>query len=210
MRGYAKDLAPYSIRGEHGPPDWGAHHDARERDHGEAHREGPRPDQGHGECAARGRGRPRRHQQRRPVPGRRLRPVREGSAGAPGAVRNGGNAIRRARTIAAQALGIGQGALDYAIGYVKQREQFGRAIADFQGVQFMLADMAMKLEAARQFTYHAAMLSERAMQGEKVPNLTFASAAAKCSASDAAMAITTDAVQLLGGYGSSGTSPSNG
>jgi alkylation response protein AidB-like acyl-CoA dehydrogenase len=104
-------------------------------------------------------------------------------------------------TIAAQALGIAQGALDYAIGYVKQREQFGRAIADFQGVQFMLADMAMRLEAARQLTYHAAMLSERAMQGEQVTGLTFASAAAKCTASDAAMAITTDAVQLLGGYG---------
>jgi alkylation response protein AidB-like acyl-CoA dehydrogenase len=104
-------------------------------------------------------------------------------------------------TIAAQALGIAQGALDYAIGYSKEREQFGRAIADFQGVQFMLADMAMRLEAARQLTYHAAMLSERAMQGEKVAGLTFASAAAKCTASDAAMAITTDAVQLLGGYG---------
>jgi alkylation response protein AidB-like acyl-CoA dehydrogenase len=104
-------------------------------------------------------------------------------------------------TIAAQALGIAQGALDYAIGYVKQRQQFGRAIADFQGIQFMLADMAMKLEAARQLTYHAAALSERAMQGDKVPDLTFASSAAKCAASDAAMAITTDAVQLLGGYG---------
>jgi alkylation response protein AidB-like acyl-CoA dehydrogenase len=104
-------------------------------------------------------------------------------------------------TIAAQALGIAQGALDYATGYVKQREQFGRPVAGFQGVQFMVADMAMKLEAARQLTYHAAALSERAMNGEKVPGLTFASSAAKCFASDAAMAITTDAVQLLGGYG---------
>jgi len=104
-------------------------------------------------------------------------------------------------TIAAQALGIAQGALDYALGYVKQREQFGRPVADFQGVQFMLADMAMKLEAARQLTYHAAALSERAMAGEKVPGLTFASSAAKCCASDTAMAVTTDAVQLLGGYG---------
>ncbi len=104
-------------------------------------------------------------------------------------------------TIAAQALGIAQGALDYAAGYVRQRSQFGRAIGEFQGVQFMLADMAMKLEAARQLTYHAAALSERAMRGDKVPRLTFASAAAKCFASDAAMAITTDAVQLLGGYG---------
>jgi len=104
-------------------------------------------------------------------------------------------------TIAAQALGIAQGALDYAIGYVRERKQFGRALADFQGLQFMLADMAMKLEAARQLTYHAAALSEQAMNGAKVNGLTFASAAAKCFASDAAMAITTDAVQLLGGYG---------
>jgi alkylation response protein AidB-like acyl-CoA dehydrogenase len=104
-------------------------------------------------------------------------------------------------TIAAQALGVAQGALDYALGYVKQREQFGRPVADFQGVQFMLADMAMKLEAARQLTYHAAGLSERAMAGEPVAELTFASAAAKCFASDVAMAVTTDAVQLLGGYG---------
>jgi alkylation response protein AidB-like acyl-CoA dehydrogenase len=104
-------------------------------------------------------------------------------------------------TIAAQALGIAQGALDYATGYVKERRQFGKHIADFQGVQFMLADMAMKLEGARQLTYHAAALSERAMAGEKVPGLTFASAAAKCLASDTAMTVTTDAVQLLGGYG---------
>jgi alkylation response protein AidB-like acyl-CoA dehydrogenase len=104
-------------------------------------------------------------------------------------------------TIAAQALGIAQGALDYATGYVKDRRQFGRPVADFQGVQFMLAEMAMKLEGARQLTYHAAALSERAMAGERVPGLTFASAAAKCLASDTAMAVTTDAVQLLGGYG---------
>jgi alkylation response protein AidB-like acyl-CoA dehydrogenase len=104
-------------------------------------------------------------------------------------------------TIAAQALGIGQGALDYAIGYVKERRQFGQAIADFQGIQFMLADMAMKLEASRQLTYYAAQLSERAMNGEKVPNLTFVSSACKTMASDTAMSVTTDAVQLLGGYG---------
>jgi alkylation response protein AidB-like acyl-CoA dehydrogenase len=104
-------------------------------------------------------------------------------------------------TIAAQALGIAQGALDYALGYVRERRQFGKAISEFQGVRFMLADMAMKLEAARQLTYAAAMKSERAMHGEKVPDLTFASSAAKCFASDAAMEITTDAVQLLGGYG---------
>ena len=104
-------------------------------------------------------------------------------------------------TIAAQAVGIAQGALDYALGYVKERKQFGKAIADFQGVQFMLADMAMRLEGARQLTYHAAIKSERAMRGETVPDLTFVSSACKALASDVAMDITTDAVQLLGGYG---------
>ncbi|MEY9844649.1 acyl-CoA dehydrogenase family protein [Streptacidiphilus sp. MAP5-3] len=99
-------------------------------------------------------------------------------------------------TIAAQALGIAQGALDYAKGYVHERKQFGKAIAEFQGVQFMLADMAMKLEAARQLTYAAAAKSQRVDA-----DLTFFGAAAKCFASDAAMEITTDAVQLLGGYG---------
>ncbi|WP_405088736.1 acyl-CoA dehydrogenase family protein [Microbispora sp. NBC_01389] len=104
-------------------------------------------------------------------------------------------------TIAAQALGIAQGALDHAIGYVKERRQFGKPIADFQGLQFMVADMAMKLEAARQLTYAAAAKSELAMNGTRVKDLTFFSSAAKCAASDAAMEITTDAVQLLGGYG---------
>ncbi|MFF0625615.1 acyl-CoA dehydrogenase family protein [Streptomyces sp. NPDC004296] len=104
-------------------------------------------------------------------------------------------------TIAAQALGIAQGALDYAKGYVQERKQFGKPIGDFQGVQFMLADMAMKLEAARQLTYAAAARSERVSAGAKGEDLTFFGAAAKCYASDAAMEITTDSVQLLGGYG---------
>jgi alkylation response protein AidB-like acyl-CoA dehydrogenase len=99
-------------------------------------------------------------------------------------------------TIAAQAVGIAQGALDHAVAYVKERKQFGKAIADFQGIQFMLADMSMKLEAARQLTYTAAAKSER-----HDSDLTAFGAAAKCFASDAAMSITTDAVQLLGGYG---------
>ena len=99
-------------------------------------------------------------------------------------------------TIAAQAVGIAQGALDFAKNYVKERKQFGKPIADFQGIQFMLADMGMKLEAARQLTYVAAGKSER---GDA--DLTYFGAAAKCFASDAAMEITTDAVQLLGGYG---------
>ncbi len=104
-------------------------------------------------------------------------------------------------TIAAQALGIAQGALDYAKGYVAERKQFGKPVGDFQGVQFMLADMAMKLEAARQLTYAAAARSERIALGGSGEDLTFFGAAAKCYASDAAMEITTDAVQLLGGYG---------
>jgi alkylation response protein AidB-like acyl-CoA dehydrogenase len=99
-------------------------------------------------------------------------------------------------TIAAQAVGIAQGALDVAKTYIQERRQFGRTLAEFQGVQFMLADMGMKVEAARQLTYAAAGRSER---GDA--DLTFFGAAAKCFASDAAMEVTTDAVQLLGGYG---------
>ncbi|MGH3386827.1 MAG: acyl-CoA dehydrogenase family protein, partial [Nocardioidaceae bacterium] len=99
-------------------------------------------------------------------------------------------------TIAAQAVGIAQGALDYALGYVQERQQFGRSIADFQGLQFLLADMGMRVEAARQLTYAAAGRSER---GDE--DLTFFGAAAKCFASDVAMQVTTDAVQALGGYG---------
>jgi alkylation response protein AidB-like acyl-CoA dehydrogenase len=99
-------------------------------------------------------------------------------------------------TIGAQAVGIAQGALDIAISYVKERRQFGKHLAEFQGLQFMLADMAMKVEAARQLVYVA---TSRAERGEK--NLGFISSAAKCLASDTAMSVTTDAVQLLGGAG---------
>lgn len=99
-------------------------------------------------------------------------------------------------TIAAQAVGIAQGALDHAVAYVRERKQFGKHIADFQGIQFMLADMAMAVETARQMVYVAAAKSER-----DDPDLSFFGAAAKCHASDVAMRVTTDAVQLLGGYG---------
>lgn len=99
-------------------------------------------------------------------------------------------------TIGAQAVGIAQGALDAAIAYTTGRRQFGRAVSDFQGVQFMLADMAMKIEAARLLVYNAAARAER---GEA--NLGFISAASKCFASDIAMEVTTDAVQLFGGAG---------
>jgi alkylation response protein AidB-like acyl-CoA dehydrogenase len=99
-------------------------------------------------------------------------------------------------TIGAQAVGIAQGALDAAITYTKGRRQFGEAVSSFQGVQFMLADMAMKVEAARLMVYTAAARAER---GE--PELGFISAASKCFASDVAMAVTVDAVQLFGGAG---------
>ncbi len=97
-------------------------------------------------------------------------------------------------TIGAQAVGIAQGAVDAAIAYTKDRKQFGRPVADNQGVQFMLADMAMKVEAARLMVYSAAARAER---GEG--DLGFISAASKCFASDVAMEVTTDAVQLFGG-----------
>jgi alkylation response protein AidB-like acyl-CoA dehydrogenase len=99
-------------------------------------------------------------------------------------------------TIGAQAVGIAQGALDAATAYIRERKQFGKHIGEFQGVQFMLADMAMKVEAARHLVYVA---TSRAERGE--PNLGFVSSAAKCFASDTAMSVTTDALQLLGGYG---------
>jgi alkylation response protein AidB-like acyl-CoA dehydrogenase len=99
-------------------------------------------------------------------------------------------------TIGAQAVGIAQGALDATIRYVKERRQFGRAIADFQGTQFMLADMAMKIEAARHLVYLAAAKAEH-----NEPGVGFVSSAAKCFASDVAMQVTTDAVQLVGGAG---------
>jgi alkylation response protein AidB-like acyl-CoA dehydrogenase len=99
-------------------------------------------------------------------------------------------------TTGAQAVGVAQGALDQAIAYTKGRKQFGKSISDFQSTQFMLADMAMKIEAARLLVYSAAARAER---GEK--NLGFISAAAKCFASDVAMEVTTNAVQLFGGAG---------
>lgn len=97
--------------------------------------------------------------------------------------------------IAAQALGIAQGALEEAVAYAKTREQFGRPIADFQAISFMLADMATKVEAARLLTYQAAFLENEGLSYGK------ASAMAKLFASEAAMEITTKAVQIFGGYG---------
>jgi butyryl-CoA dehydrogenase/acyl-CoA dehydrogenase len=99
-------------------------------------------------------------------------------------------------TVGAQALGIAQGAFDYATGYVRERQQFGKPIAAFQGLQFMFADMAMKIETARMAVYRAAVAVD-----EEDPNVSYWAAIAKCYASDVAMAVTTDCVQALGGYG---------
>jgi alkylation response protein AidB-like acyl-CoA dehydrogenase len=98
--------------------------------------------------------------------------------------------------IAAQAVGIAQGALDAAIGYAADRRQFGERVVDFQGIQWMLADMATATEAARQLTYAAA-----ARVDANVADLPYWTSSAKLVAGDAAMRVTTDAVQVLGGYG---------
>ena len=101
-------------------------------------------------------------------------------------------------TIGAQAVGIAQGAIDYAAQYMTQRKAFGQPIAEFQGLRFMLADMAMRTEAARALVYRACSVIDA---GDPDNELTMVGAMAKCFASDTAMAVTTDAVQLLGGYG---------
>ncbi len=98
--------------------------------------------------------------------------------------------------IAAQAVGIAAGALEQAVAYANQRRQFGRPIADFQGIQFLLADMAAQVEAARCLTHRAC---EAVDAGD--PRITELAAMAKLVASDTAMKVTTDAVQVLGGYG---------
>ncbi|HUE68113.1 MAG TPA: acyl-CoA dehydrogenase family protein [Candidatus Acidoferrum sp.] len=98
--------------------------------------------------------------------------------------------------IGAQALGIAEGAFAYALNYVKEREQFGQPIASFQGIQFMLADIATQIEAARHLVFQAATKVDT-----RAPDLTKVAAMAKLFASDMAMSVTTDCVQLLGGYG---------
>jgi alkylation response protein AidB-like acyl-CoA dehydrogenase len=99
-------------------------------------------------------------------------------------------------TVAAQALGIAQGAFDFAVDYCRERQQFGKPIAAFQGMQFMFADMAMKIETARFAVYKAATAVD-----EHAPDVSYWAAIAKCYASDVAMSVTTDCVQALGGYG---------
>jgi alkylation response protein AidB-like acyl-CoA dehydrogenase len=99
-------------------------------------------------------------------------------------------------TIGAQAVGIAQGALDHAVAYAKERVQFGAPIAKLQGIQFMLADMGMQVEAARQLVYYASNVVEKG--GREASGI---SAMCKCFASDTAMKVTVDAVQVLAGYG---------
>ena len=98
--------------------------------------------------------------------------------------------------IAAQAVGIAQGALDASVAYAADRQQFGQRVIDFQGIQWMLADMATRTEAARQLTYAAA-----ARVDAQASDLPYWTSSAKLVAGDAAMQVTTDAVQVLGGYG---------
>jgi alkylation response protein AidB-like acyl-CoA dehydrogenase len=100
-------------------------------------------------------------------------------------------------TIGAQCVGIAQGALDASIAYAKERKQFKQPIADFQGIQFMLADMAMQMEASRALVYECA----RAGDAGDWDRLNVLASMAKCVASDMAMKVTTDAVQIFGGYG---------
>ena len=99
-------------------------------------------------------------------------------------------------SIAAQAVGIAQGAVDAAVAYAADRHQFGERVVDFQGIQWMLADMASQTEAARQLTYAAA-----ARVDANAPDLPYWTSSAKLVAGDTAMRVTTDAVQVLGGYG---------
>ena len=104
-------------------------------------------------------------------------------------------------TVAAQALGIAQGAFDFAVDYCREREQFGKPLAAFQGLQFMFADMAMKIETARLAVYKAARAIDDDYSGHGDGKVSYWAAIAKCYASDVAMSVTTDCVQALGGYG---------
>jgi len=105
-------------------------------------------------------------------------------------------------TIGAVSVGLAQGALDAAIGYAKERRQFGRSIAEFQGIQFMLADMAMQVEAARSLVYECARIADGGFADDaEFKRFAATASMAKCFASDMAMKVTTDAVQIFGGAG---------
>ena len=99
-------------------------------------------------------------------------------------------------SIAALALGMAQGAFEAAVGYAKQRKQFGKTISEFQAIQFKLADMATEIDAARQLVYHAAWLAD-----QKGPRFTKESSMAKLYASEVGVRVANEAVQIFGGYG---------
>ena len=100
--------------------------------------------------------------------------------------------------IGAQAVGVASGALDYALRYAQQRVQFGKPLTDHEGIQFLIADLATQVDAARLLVHRAATLLDSKLDGATV---TRATSMAKLFASDTAMRVTTEAVQLLGGYG---------
>ncbi len=108
--------------------------------------------------------------------------------------------------ISARALGCAQGAMDHSVAFIKDRTAFGQSVADFQGVRWMVADMAIQIEAARQLTYTAAAAIDA---GKKGPEMATLAAAAKCFSTDVAMRVATDAVQLFGAAGISSEYPIN-
>ncbi len=108
--------------------------------------------------------------------------------------------------IAARGIGLAQGALDHAVEFIQNREAFGQKVSDFQGVRWMVADMAMHTEAARQLVYHAAALVDVGVSGQELAPIA---AMAKCFATDVAMRVATDAVQLFGAAGVSADYPIN-
>src|SRR5260370_17282531 len=103
--------------------------------------------------------------------------------------------------IGVMAVGVAQAAFEIARDYARQREQFGQPISAFQGIQFMLADMAMKIEAARLLVYEAAYKLDQAQDVQNITQLAMYASMAKCFASDMAMEVTTNALQVLGGAG---------
>lgn len=108
--------------------------------------------------------------------------------------------------MAARGVGLAQGALDHAVEFISNRHAFGQNVSEFQGVRWMVADMAMQIEAARNLTYQAASAVDRGVRG---PELAYLAAVAKCHASDTAMKVATDAVQLFGAAGISNEFPIN-
>ncbi|TDH60084.1 acyl-CoA dehydrogenase [Dankookia rubra] len=108
--------------------------------------------------------------------------------------------------IAARGLGLAQGAMDHAVVFIKDRRAFGQQVSDFQGVRWIVADMAIQIEAARHLTYAAAAAVDAGMRGGEMARLA---ASAKCFVSDTAMKVATDAVQLFGAAGISNEYPIN-